>query len=115
MRDDRLRLLDILDAIERIEAQAARGKEAILRDEFLQVWMIHHLQIVGEASAGLSQELRAQYPQAPWSEAISMRNVLVHEYFGIDLEVIWDTVSRNLPKLKQEVERILCEMDKPGS
>jgi len=111
MRDDRLLLLDILEAIAHIEEQAAKGKEAFLLDKLIQVWMRHHLQIIGEAAANLTQELRAQHPHAPWSDAIAMRNVLVHEYFGIDLEIIWDTVSRNLPRLKRDVEGILRGME----
>ncbi|MEK6710948.1 MAG: HepT-like ribonuclease domain-containing protein [Nitrospinota bacterium] len=56
MRDDRLRLLDILDAIAQIEQQAAKGREAFLQDPLIQVWMRYHLQIIGEAVAGLTRE-----------------------------------------------------------
>jgi len=107
MRDDRLRLLDILDSIGQIKRQAAKGKEALLRDEMIQVWMRHHLLIIGEAAAGLSRELRGRNPGVSWRAAIAMRNIIVHEYFGVDLEQVWDAVIRSLPRLKRDVEGIL--------
>lgn len=107
MRDDRARLLDILDAIEKIEQRAAAGKEQFLADELLQVWMIHHIQILGEASSRLSPTLRNRFPSIPWDDVIAMRNVLVHQYFGIDLEEVWGTVSLDIPALRSAIEMIL--------
>ena len=107
MRDDRLRLLDILDAIAQIEQQASKGKDAFLHDALVQVWMRHHLQVIGEAAAGLTRELRERMPDIEWADIISMRNILVHEYFGVDLGQVWDAVALELPKLKREVEGIL--------
>jgi uncharacterized protein with HEPN domain len=107
MRDDRQRLLDVQEAIANIEEYATRGKEIFLRDRLIQVWFVHHLQIIGEAAAGLSRELRERNPDIPWGAAIAMRNMLVHEYFGIDLEEVWKAVTQDLPKLMRSVERIL--------
>ncbi len=107
MRDDRQRLLDILEAISNIESQATKGKEAFRKDKLIQVWMVHHLQIIGEAASGLSRRLREQNPAVPWGAVIAMRNVLVHEYFGIDLEEVWKTVGEDLPKLKGKAQEIL--------
>ncbi len=107
MRDDELRLLDIQEAIANIEAYAGKGKEAFLQDKLIRVWMVHHLQIIGEAAANLSSELRQRNADVPWANAIAMRNILVHEYFGVDLEQVWKTVRENLPRLKQDVEGIL--------
>lgn len=107
MRDDRLRLLDILDSIGQIEQQAAKDKEAFLRDEMIQVWMRHHLLIIGEAAANLTRELRERNPGVSWADIIAMRNIIVHEYFGVDREQVWDAVSRDVPRLKRDVEGIL--------
>ncbi len=93
MRDDRERLLDILEAIERIQKYAARGKDVFFKDDLIQVWVIHHIQIIGEATANLSKDLQDNHPQIPWPDIVSMRNVLVHQYFGVDLNQIWDTVT----------------------
>ncbi|BER91688.1 hypothetical protein M15_04320 [Atrimonas thermophila] len=85
MRNPKERLLDILDAITKIERYAARGREAFERDELIQVWILHHLQIIGEAAARLGRDFCKAHPQVPWAEIIAVRNILVHEYFGIDL------------------------------
>lgn len=110
MRSNRERLEDILGAIESIEKYADRGYEIYFRDELVQVWVVHHIQVIGEAAANLSSEIRDQYPDMPWSDIIAMRNVLVHQYFGIDLQEIWDTVDTDLPVLKSQVQGILREL-----
>jgi len=110
MRDDRERLLDILEAIERIEKYAAQGQETFERDELVQTWIVHHLQIIGEASRTLSADLKDQHPEVPWSKIIGMRNILVHDYFGIDVDVVWSVVERDLPDLKRQIEARLQEL-----
>ena len=88
MRDEEERLQDILEAISQIEKYAVQGKEEFQQNELVQIWIIHHLQIIGEASNNLSQKLIAKYPQVPWAEIIAFRNILVHEYFRIDLQAV---------------------------
>lgn len=107
MRDDRARLLDILEAIEKIEQRATTSKEQFLANELLQVWMIHHIQIIGEAAAHLPSSVRACSPSIPWEDVIAMRNVLVHQYFGIDLEEVWSTLVSEIPQLKTSMEGLL--------
>lgn len=107
MRDHRERLLDILEAIERIEKYAARGRADFDSEELLQVWVLHHLQILGEATSSLPQSVRDQASEIPWAKIVGMRNVLVHHYFGIDREVVWSVVERDLPQLKEQIERLL--------
>lgn len=110
MRTDRDRLLDILEAVERIEKYAGRDRQAIERDELLQTWFIHHVQIIGEAAAKLSEGFRVAHPDVPWAEIVGMRNVLVHEYFGVDVEEIWNTVQHDIPALKPKLAAILAEL-----
>ena len=112
MRDDRERLLHIQDAIERIEKYAKKGKEAFARDELIQSWILRHLQIIGEACRALSPEFKAQHSDVPWSDIIGMRNILVHDYFGIDVEAVWSAVERDLPELKRKIDAILRSMNK---
>ena len=111
MRDDRERLEDILEAIERIEKYAAKGKDAFDSEELIHVWIIHHVQVIGEAAARLSSEIQEQFPDTPWADIVSMRNVLVHQYFGIDMEQIWDTVTIDLPELKDEIGTVLKKIN----
>ena len=86
---------------------------AFLQNELIQVWIIHHLQLIGEAAARLGQAFHAAYPQIPWAQIVAMRNILVHEYFGIDLEEVWTTVERDLPLLKAQITAILRELEAP--
>ena len=107
MRDDRERLLDIQEAIARIEKYAAQGREAFEHDELIQTWMLRQLQVIGEAARAMSEDFRVQHPELAWADMIGMRNVLVHIYFGIDLDLVWQAVEQSVPRLKQQVETIL--------
>jgi len=107
MRDDLERLRDIQEAIGRIEQHAAQGRSAFERDELIQTWVVHHLQIIGEATRHLSSELQAKHPEIPWSRIIGMRNILVHDYFAIDVEAVWQVVEGELPNLKRKVDALL--------
>ncbi len=111
MRNDTEWLLDIIEAIERIEKYASRGREAFEKDELIQNWIVSHLQIIGEACRSISPDFRNQYREIPWSEFIGMRNILVHRYFGIDLDIVWSVVEYDLPDMKCRVEAILERMD----
>ncbi len=108
MRGSRARLTDILDAIAAIRRHASRGREAFERDELLHVWIVHHLQIIGEAAGRLDPEF-AKSSTAPWAGIVGMRNILVHRYFGIDLDAVWQVVERDLDPLEVEVRRLLIE------
>jgi uncharacterized protein with HEPN domain len=107
VRDHRERLLDILEAIERTEKYAEQGRAAFARDELVQVWILHHLQIIGEASRALAPELREEFPEIPWTEIIGMRNILVHHYFEIDTDLVWSVVEKDLPALKKHIQSVL--------
>ena len=83
MRDPRERVRDMLEAIAAIERYLHRGKDELERDELLQCWFVHNLQIIGEAAKALPEEVRALAPEVEWHKIIGMRNVLVHGYFAI--------------------------------
>ncbi|HUW20677.1 MAG TPA: DUF86 domain-containing protein [Sedimentisphaerales bacterium] len=107
MRDDKERLLDIKESIERIKKYAGRGRDAFEKDELIQNWIIHHLQIIGEAAVRISEDFQKRSPQVPWSKIIGMRNVLVHDYFGIDFDVVWNVVERDVPELEARINELL--------
>ena len=113
MRDGNERLLDILEAIEEIERYAVRGRAAFFQDELVQVWMVHHLQVIGEAAARLPPELRSASPGVPWKQVIGLWNVLVHAYFRVDPDEIWVVVDRDIPALREEVVALLSTL--PGT
>ena len=97
---DRERLFDILEAIDRIERYAQRGREAFDSEELIQSWIVHHLQILGEASRELSEDFKAKNPQVPWKSIIGMRHVLVHDYMNIDLDVAWTAATVHTTEMK---------------
>ena len=94
MRSDRERLLDILEAIERINSYKGDRLD-FDSDELLQVWFVHHRQVIGEAASRLSDDLQEQHPEVPWGQMIGMRHILVHGYFEVDLDVVWNAVQLN--------------------
>jgi uncharacterized protein with HEPN domain len=111
MRDPKERLRDILDAIAAIERHRHQDKATFERDELLQNWFVRHLQTIGEAARALPESMRASATEIPWAEIIGMRNVLVHGYFEIDTDIVWDAVIRDVPALKTTVERLLAKLE----
>jgi len=109
MRDDTQMLLDIIEAIDRIERYASRGRDAFESDELVQNWIVNHLQVIGEAARSLSADLRDSNKEVPWAKIIGMRHILVHRYFEIDRDLVWSVVAGDIPELKQRVEAILEE------
>ena len=114
MRDDRARIADILEAVASIERYTSAGPEQFRADELVQVWVVHHLRIIGEAGRLLSPEARARCPGVPWTSVVGMRHILVHQYFGIDLEVVWRVVEEYLPALKAVLLPLATDPDSGG-
>ena len=106
MRSDHRRILDALEAIECIERYARKGREVFERDELVQVWIVHHMQVLGESLSRLSEDVRGSAPEVPWNKIRGMRNLLVHHYFGIDLDVVWTAVEKDLPSLRSALEQM---------
>jgi uncharacterized protein with HEPN domain len=108
VRDDRERLRDILEAIDRINKYLPPEPERFAEDELLQVWVVHHIQILGEACSSLSTEFVRQHAEIPWPQIVEMRNILVHEYFRVDLNIVWSVAHNDLPSLKKQILAILA-------
>lgn len=109
-RNWRLRVEDILASIEKIESYT-RGLDAATfsAHEMAVDAVIRNFLVIGEAARLMPVEIAERYPELPWSEMRDMRNLLVHEYFGISLATIWDTVQRDLPPLVPKLREILGE------
>lgn len=115
MKRDKAYLQHILDGISDIEEFI----EDVTKDDFFdnkekQYAVLRALEIIGEATKNLSKELRASYPKIPWRDIAGMRDKLIHEYFGVKLELVWGTVRDRLPELKQQIYEILDDMGKTG-
>jgi uncharacterized protein with HEPN domain len=115
MRSDADRLSDILDAIAKIGERIAENFDAFQGDEMLQVWVIHHLQVIGEAARGVSQSFKDLHPEVPWSEIVALRNILVHEYFGLNMHQVWTMAHKDLPELEAQVQRIRSQIAPDGA
>ncbi|MBX7135603.1 MAG: DUF86 domain-containing protein [Fimbriimonadaceae bacterium] len=111
MREDRVLLEHILLAIARIEAYSADGEEAFFTDTRTQDAIIRNLEIIGEATKGLSPDLRGRHEQIPWKQVAGMRDFLIHVYFGVNLERVWQTVQTDIRPLRDAVESELTGSD----
>lgn len=80
----------------------------------LQNWFLRHLQIIGEAARALPEDVRALAPEIPWSNIVGMRNILVHGYFDIDTDIVWNAATRDVPAIKPAVERLLKTLEEQG-
>ncbi len=111
MKDDTVYLRHILDAISQIEEYVAGVQvEAFLRNRLIQDGVIRQFEIIGEATKNLSPMLKERYPHIPWKDIAGMRDKLIHQYFGVDLSAVWETVAHDLPLFKDDVSRILSAM-----
>jgi uncharacterized protein with HEPN domain len=106
LKRDQERFHDILEAIGRIEKYAKKGRRVFEQNELIETWVVHNLQIIGEAARKLSDDSRAAHPEIPWPQIIAMRNILVHDYFGVDINEVWAAVEKDLPVLKRQITAI---------
>ncbi len=109
-RTDREFLSDIQEAIRRIrEYTAEMTYQAFLNDAKTQDAVIRNLEIIGEATKNLSDDLRGRYPHLPWKEMAGVRDRLIHHYFGVNLDIVWQIVTDELPEVGSELKSILWE------
>lgn len=83
------------------------GRESFLHSVLVQDGVIRNLEVIGEATRQISQDLRDEHPQVPWRRIAGLRNVLIHEYLGVDLDQVWAVVVSDVPALEQDIKRIL--------
>jgi uncharacterized protein with HEPN domain len=95
------------EAIQRISEKLPAGKNDFVSSDLIQVWVLYHIQVIGEAANSISPEFQKQHKKIPWKDIIAMRHLLVHQYFGIDLDEVWTTAHDDLPRLRMEILKIL--------
>lgn len=114
MRSEKERLQDILDAIQHIETSTRRGKAAFQQDGLRLEWLVSQIAAIGAACRDLSDEFQTWSADVPWAEIIAMRTIQAHGHSGIDLDVIWSVVERDIPELKANIQVILQNLGEQG-
>jgi len=110
MKDDRIYLLHIQDAIMDILEYTKEGKDAFLKDKKTRDAVIRNLEIIGEAAKKLSNSLRLKYPNIKWKKIAGMRDKLIHEYFGVNFELVWDVIDQDLVGFLSDIKLIINDL-----
>lgn len=111
MKDDSVYLRHIDDCLRRIEKNIAIGLDAFLASETIQDATLRNLQTMSEATQRLSEELKSIRPDIEWERIGAFRNILVHNYLGVDLELIWTIIERDMPALKKAIGEMLDNLE----
>lgn len=112
MRDPKLYLLDILKSIESIEKFIENNDyESLKNDDLRLSAILRKLEIIGEAAKNIPENIKQKYPNITWKDISGMRDRLIHFYFGVKFDLIWETIKKDLPFLKEQIKIILKELE----
>lgn len=111
MKRDQVYLNHILDSIKKIEQYTKAGKKNFFSEMHWQDATIRQLEIIGEATKRISDEIRKDNTDVPWRRMAGLRDILIHEYMGVDLVAIWEITEKNLPPLKIQIEHIIKNLE----
>jgi uncharacterized protein with HEPN domain len=100
-----------MDATSLIAKYIDPGHEAFVAESMRQDAVVRQLEIIGEAAKRISVDLRSQHSSVPWRRIAGLRDVLIHQYMGIDLEAVWEVARREIPELRKDIEAIVIAMD----
>ena len=105
-------LNDIIEALEKIDAYTnTLTYEQFLKDEKTRDAVLRNLEVIGEAAKNISSIIREKYPSVNWKAVMGMRDKIIHEYFGVSLPIVWETIKNDLPAFKQEVKKISDDLE----
>jgi uncharacterized protein with HEPN domain len=107
VKDDRVYLEPTRDALADIATYTSAGREAFFDERIRQDATLRKLEVIGHAVKNLSEESKSRRPQIPWKQIAGMRDKVIHDYFGVNLEIVWAVVEKDLPQLDQAVRQLL--------
>jgi len=108
MKDDRIYIEHILQSIEKIQSYiSGKDQETFSNDSITQDAVVRQLEIIGEATKRISKELRNKNSEVPWDDMAGMRDVLIHDYIDVDLNIVWKTASQSIPGLKALLNKLV--------
>ena len=111
MKDDKLYVIHIAECIERIEQYTTGGRDEFFGLTLIQDGVLRNLQTLAESTQRLSDEIKSHHPETDWKSIAGFRNVLAHNYLGVDIDRVWQIVARDLPALKAAVEKMKQSLD----
>lgn len=111
MNRDKLYLLNIIESISLIAEYTQDGHAAFLKSRMIQDAVIRNFEIMGEATKRLSQNIREAYPDVDWRDVAGFRDVLIHNYLGVDLVAVWNIIRNSMPTLKLQISVMLQSLD----
>ncbi len=109
MKDDKVYLAHIDDAIAQILAYTAGGRDEFVKNRMVQDAVVRNFEIIGEAAKNISDATKARRPAIPWRRIAGLRDVLIHDYMGVDVEEVWRVVESHLPSLRDAIKELLSE------
>jgi uncharacterized protein with HEPN domain len=113
LKQDEVFIRHILDEIDfLIDSSKGLEYDGLIKDETLKRAFVRSLEVIGEAAKNISSELRQKHPDIEWRELTGLRDKLIHKYFGVKWEIVWDVVKSKIPQLKERIEGVLEEMER---
>jgi uncharacterized protein with HEPN domain len=111
-KDPRVYLAHIWECLGKIEDFTADGRARFFQDAMVQDAVLRNFEIIGEAAKRLDESYRQANPQIPWRALAGLRDVLIHQYEGVDLERVWTIIAQDLPRLRESISALLPPLDK---